>query len=49
MYGMVYKELIELRSARVQRLIDEQKTEEERRKERVSENIRNRIMQKEDH
>ena len=46
MYGMVYKELIELRSARVQRLIDEQKSEEERRNEREKENIRNRIMRK---
>ena len=46
MYGMVYKYLIELRSARIQRLVDEQRTEEERRAAREKEKIRNRIMEK---
>jgi len=44
MWGIVFKHLIELRSARVTRLIDEQKTDEERRADRERERIRNQIM-----
>jgi len=44
MNKIVFKHLIELRSARVQRLIDEQKSEEERRSEMRKEQIRNQIL-----
>ena len=41
-----FRRLLELRSARVDRLIEEAKSDEEKQKDRQREMVRNRIMQK---
>lgn len=46
MWNIVFKQLIELRTARVERLMEEQKSDEERRSEMEKEKIRSRIMEK---
>lgn len=45
MYNIPYKELIELKSAREERLIAEHKELEDMEKSREQEDIRNRILQ----
>ena len=46
LYVLPFRRLLELRSARVDRLIEEAKSDEEKQKDRQREMVRNRIMQK---
>lgn len=44
--GFVYRRLIELRSAKIERLIEENKQKEKEMKDREAEMFRNRILEK---
>lgn len=45
-YVLPFRRLLELRTARVERLIEENKSEEEKMQEQRKKQIRNRILQK---